>query len=192
MTKPKQMWREKRLAKEKGDNSGDSGSEEVSKVTLARGEDNSGSGEGNSESGNCNLESRNCHPESGNLNPDSGNSNPGKEVDQQGEELAPLDVSMVFTIPVEFCAPMGDVMELASGAERAVYEKLENPGAHMKPLFTRGHLDGTLIRHMLIDGGASINILPLLLFKKLGHIEGDLKCTNISLGDFAGDPTEAK
>jgi hypothetical protein len=45
---------------------------------------------------------------------------------------------------------------------------------------------------MLIDGGASVNILPLSLFKKLGHIKGDLKHTNLSLGGFAGDPMEAK
>jgi hypothetical protein len=45
---------------------------------------------------------------------------------------------------------------------------------------------------MLVDGGASINILLLLLFKKLGHVEGDLKCTNLSLSGFAGDPMEAK
>jgi hypothetical protein len=45
---------------------------------------------------------------------------------------------------------------------------------------------------MLVDGGASINILPLSLFKKLGHIEGDLKCTNLNLSSFVGDPTEAK
>jgi hypothetical protein len=32
----------------------------------------------------------------------------------------------------------------------------------------------------------------LSLFKKLGHIEGDLKRTNLSLSGFAGDPTEAK
>jgi hypothetical protein len=45
---------------------------------------------------------------------------------------------------------------------------------------------------MLVDGGASINILPLSLFKKLGHAEGDLKCTNLSLSGFAGDPMEVK
>jgi hypothetical protein len=103
-----------------------------------------------------------------------------------------MDINMVFIILAEFCVPMEDVMELALGAERAVFEKLENPGAHMKPLFIRGHLDGMLIRLMLIDGGASINILSLSLFKKVGHIEGDLKCTNLSLSGFAGDPTEAK
>jgi hypothetical protein len=45
---------------------------------------------------------------------------------------------------------------------------------------------------MLVDGGASVNILPLSLFRKLGHVESDLKCTNLSLSGFAGDPTEAK
>jgi hypothetical protein len=78
------------------------------------------------------------------------------------------------------------------GAECAVFEKPENPGAHMKPLFIQGHLDGMPIGHMLVDGGASINILLLLLFKKLGHIEGDLKHRNLSLSSFAGDQTEAK
>jgi hypothetical protein len=181
MTKPKQTWWEKWLAKEKGCSSG----EEASKVTLTRGEDNPKSGDGNPESGNCN-------PESGNYHPESGNRNPGKKNDWQGEEPIPMDVNMVFMIPVEFRAPTEDIAELALGAERAMFEKPENPGAHMKPLLIRGHLDGTLIRHMLVDGGASINILSLSLFKKASHVEGDLKRTNLSLSGFAGDPTEAK
>jgi hypothetical protein len=49
-----------------------------------------------------------------------------------------MDVNMVFTILVEFCAPMEDVTELALGAECAMFEKPENPGVHMKPLFIRG------------------------------------------------------
>jgi hypothetical protein len=73
-----------------------------------------------------------------------------------------------------------------------VFNKPENPGVHMKPLFIRGHLDGTLVEHMLVDGGASINILPLSLFKKLGHVEDDLKRTDLSLSIFAGDLTEAE
>jgi hypothetical protein len=64
MTKLKQMWRAKLLAKEEGSSSGDSSMEEASKVTSARGVNNQGLGDGNPESGNC--------------NPDSGNSNPGK------------------------------------------------------------------------------------------------------------------
>jgi hypothetical protein len=99
---------------------------------------------------------------------------------------------MVFMISTEFHVPMEDVTELALGVERAVFEKPENPGVRMKPLFIQGQLDGTPVGHMLVDGGASINILPLSLFKKLGHVEGDLKSTNLSLSGFAGDPAEAK
>jgi hypothetical protein len=116
----------------------------------------------------------------------------GKENDRQGEEPILMGIDMVFTIPVEFHAPMKDVAELALGAKRTVFEKPENLGAHMKPLFIREHLDGTPIGHMLIDGGASVNILLLSLFKKLSHVEGDLKRTNLNLSSFAGDPTEAK
>jgi hypothetical protein len=178
MTRLKQTWREKWLAKEEGGSNSDNNGEEASKVTLARGEDNP-------ESGNYILESGNCHPE-------LGNRNPGKENDRQGEEPVLMNVNMVFMIPTEFCSPMEDIAELVLGAERAVFEKPENLGAYMKPLFIRGHLDGTPIGHMLIDGGASINILLLSLFKKLGRVKGDLKRTNLSLSGFAGDRTEAK
>jgi hypothetical protein len=103
-----------------------------------------------------------------------------------------MDINMVFTIPAELRVPMKDITELALGVEHAVFEKTESPSMHMKPLFIRGHLDGTPIRHMLIDGRASTNILLLSLFKKLGHVECDLKCTNLILSGFAADPTEAK
>jgi hypothetical protein len=173
------------LAKEENGSSGYSSGNGMSKVSPIRGEDNPGSSDRNPELGNC-------HPESGNRIPESGNSNLGKENDQQGEEPVLMDVNMVFTISVEFRAPTEDVAELALGAERVVFEKTKNLGAHMKPLFIRGHLDGTPIRHMLIDGGASVNILSLSLFKKLGHIKGDLKHTNLSLSGFVSDLTEAK
>jgi hypothetical protein len=45
---------------------------------------------------------------------------------------------------------------------------------------------------MLVDGAATVNILLLSLFNKLGHVEGDLIRTNLSLSGYAGDPTEAK
>jgi hypothetical protein len=185
MTKLKQTWWEKRLAMEEGGSSSDSSGEEASKISPTIGEDNS-------ESGNCNPVSGDNHSELGNRNRDSGNTNPGKENDRQGEEPIPMDVNMVFMIPAEFRAPMEDITELALGAEHAMLKKPENPGAHMKLLFIWEHLDGTPIRHLLIDRGAGINILSLSLFKMLSHAEGDLKCTNLSLNGFAGDPTEAK
>jgi hypothetical protein len=128
MIRPEQTWWEKRLAKEEGSSSGDSSGEEVSKVTPARGEDNPGSGDGNPESGNCN-------PELGNYQSELGNCNPSKENDRQREEVVPMDVNMVFTILAELHVLADDIAELVLGAECAVFEKPENPGAHMKPLF---------------------------------------------------------
>jgi hypothetical protein len=171
MTKMKLTWREKWLAEEEdGGNAGSSGEEEQ-EMGSVRGDSN---------------------PESGNSNPRSGNPKPSEKEGRLGEEPTWMDINMVFMIPAEFCTLMKNVPELALGAERAVFEKPENPGVHMKPLFIRGHLDGTSVGHMLIDIGASVNILPFSLFKKLSHIEGELKCTNLSLSGFVGVPKEVK
>ena len=45
---------------------------------------------------------------------------------------------------------------------------------------------------MLVDGGACVNIMPYSTFRKLGHEEGDLKRTNMTLSGFPGEPSEAK
>jgi hypothetical protein len=126
---------------------------------------------------------------SSNLDEDS---NPDKGEDQQEEHPTQMEINMLFAMPAEFHAPNEDVVELMLGVERVVFEKLDNPGAHMMPLFIHRHLDGTPIGHMLVDVGASINILPFSLFKKLGHVESDLKRTNLSLSGFVGDLKETK
>jgi hypothetical protein len=111
-----------------------------------------------------------------------GNSNLGKENDQQGEELVPMDVNILLTMPAEFSAPIEDVWS---------WHWVRNmPCSRSQKI--QGHLDGTSIGHMLVDGGASITILLLSLFKKLKHIKGDLKRTNLSLSSLAGDLTEVK
>jgi hypothetical protein len=46
-----------------------------------------------------------------------------------------MEINMVFTILAEFCAPTKNEVELRLGAERVVFEKPDNLGAHMKPLF---------------------------------------------------------
>jgi hypothetical protein len=99
-----------------------------------------------------------------------------------------MGVNMVFAIPVKFRAPEHGIVELVIGTERTVFEK---PGEHMKPLFIQGHLDGTPVGHMLVDGGERVNIMPLSVFNRLDHGEGELKRTNLSLSGFVGEPTEA-
>jgi hypothetical protein len=62
----------------------------------------------------------------------------------------------------------------------------------MEPLYIKGHLDGTPVGKMMVDGGASVNIMLVTLFEILGHTEEDLKHTNMSLRGFAVEPAEAK
>jgi hypothetical protein len=129
--------------------------------------------------------------QSGSEGKNEGNSTTDSRQRQHvGEEM--LDVNMVFVISTEFWAPEFEVAELTTRAERAIFEKLTRPGEHMKPLYIWGHLDGTSVGRMMVDDSASVNILPLALFKKLGHSEGELKRTNMSLSGFSGEPAEAK
>jgi hypothetical protein len=103
-----------------------------------------------------------------------------------------MEVNMVFVIPEEFTALESDDAELALSAERAVFEKSVKLGEHMKLLYVKGHLNGVPVNRMMINGGASVNIMSVSLFKELGHTEGDLKWTNMSLSGFLGEPAEAK
>jgi hypothetical protein len=61
----------------------------------------------------------------------------------------------------------------------------------MRPLYIRGHLDGRPIGRMMVDDGASMNIMPLVTFQKFGQQESELKQTNLSFTGFAGEATEA-
>ena len=43
---------------------------------------------------------------------------------------------------------------------------------------------------MLVDGGASINLMPYITFRKLGKGLEDLMETNIMLKDFGGNASK--
>jgi hypothetical protein len=63
----------------------------------------------------------------------------------------------------------------------AVFEKPEELSQHLKPLYIRGHINGKPISRMLIDGGASINLMLYSFFKKLGRENDELVKTNLML-----------
>jgi hypothetical protein len=50
---------------------------------------------------------------------------------------------MVFHLPTEFSLPEQEVAWLDLGATRAIFEKPESLMGHMKPLYIKGHIDGT-------------------------------------------------
>jgi hypothetical protein len=45
-----------------------------------------------------------------------------------------------------------------------MFEKPSKLGKHVRPLYIRGYLDGAPTNHMLVDGGACVNIMPHSIF----------------------------
>jgi hypothetical protein len=88
--------------------------------------------------------------------------------------------------------PLISDVVLSQGAERAVFERHEKLGQHMKPLYIKGYLDGKPVNQMLVDGGACVNIMPCAMFEKLGHKEEELMKMNMTLSGFSGEASNAK
>jgi hypothetical protein len=78
------------------------------------------------------------------------------------------------------------------GAKRVIFEKPGLLGEHMIPLYIKGHLDGVPVSRMLVDGDACVNIMPCLVFEKLGYMDEELMKTNMTLRGFSGEASKAK
>jgi hypothetical protein len=171
----KQTWREKRLAREENGDSSDDALEDKEESGEQTREVNKGVGKEQAahEDKDQLVHGTDC-------------------VDLVPRGAGAMDVNMVFMIPAEFWLREQEVAALALGAERAVFEKVKGADEHMKPLFVREHLDRRLIGHMMVDGRASVNIMHLAVFKQLGHIDADLKWTNLSLSVFSAEPPKAQ
>jgi hypothetical protein len=62
----------------------------------------------------------------------------------------------------------------------------------LKSLYIRGHIDGSLIYGMLVNGGAAINLMPYSVFKKLVREDDELVKTTLTLNGLGGNPMEAR
>jgi hypothetical protein len=58
-------------------------------------------------------------------------------------------------------------------------------------LYVRDHIDEKPISRMLIDGGATVNLMSYFIFKKLGREDDELMKTNLMLNGVGGNPMEA-
>ena len=99
---------------------------------------------------------------------------------------------MVFFLPMEFKAPSDEVVEqamsqLSLDPMQATFHKPEDKERkHLKPLFMKGYINGKPMIKMLVDGGASVNIMPYTTYRKLELGEEDLIQTDMMLKDFEG------
>jgi hypothetical protein len=89
------------------------------------------------------------------------------------------------------CTIIGDdepvVDQFNFGPKEAAFTKPKEPVNHLTPLFVRGHIDGIPIAKMLVDGGATINLMPYSLYRKLGKQDNELVRTNTMLSDVGTD-----
>ena len=67
--------------------------------------------------------------------------------------------------------------------EQAIFDKAVKH-RQLKALDVKGYVDGKPMSKMLVDGGASVNLMPYTTFRKLGKGPGDLIETDIMLKDF--------
>ena len=63
---------------------------------------------------------------------------------------------------------------------------------HLKALYVKGFIDGKPMSKMLVDGGASVNLMPYTTFCKLGKGLGDLIETDMMLKDFGGNASKTR
>ena len=75
--------------------------------------------------------------------------------------------------------------------QQAIFDK---PIKHryLKALFVKGFVDGKPMSKMLVDGGASVNLMPYTTFRKLGKGPGDLIETDMMLKDFGGNASKTR
>ena len=56
----------------------------------------------------------------------------------------------------------------------------------------KGLVDGKPINKMLVDGGASVNLMPYTTFRKLGKGPEDLMKTDMMFKDFGGNTSKTR
>nr|KYP38616.1 Retrovirus-related Pol polyprotein from transposon opus [Cajanus cajan] len=66
----------------------------------------------------------------------------------------------------------------------------EDMKAHLKPLLLTLMIEGHEVDKGLVDGGATINLLPRTMLKRFGKTVTDLKPHNILISDYAGKSSQ--
>jgi hypothetical protein len=96
----------------------------------------------------------------------------------------------VFVLPSEFCAPDHKelpVAQLDFGPQPVIFEKpWEKNYKHLNGLYLKGYINGHPVNKMLVDTGATVNITPYSVLRRLGRSAEDLIKTNVTLSDFNG------
>ena len=108
-------------------------------------------------------------------------------------ERTNLEINVLHLSSDYFVVPEEDMAHLQFGPREAVFQKPSEKDNHLKALYMRGHINGKPVTHMLVDGGAIVNLMPYSLYKKLGGQDEDLIKTNMTVSGVGGsEPLSAK
>jgi hypothetical protein len=100
-------------------------------------------------------------------------------------------VSLVDSLPTVIDLVPAGVEKLSRG--QTIFKKLADHVNHLKPLHVKGFINGRPINNMLVDSGASVNLMPYSLYKKLGGSDEELIKTKRTVkGIGRGKPISAK
>ena len=125
-----------------------------------------------------------------------------KQIADRGQPLA--HIQMAFLLPSEFRAQANQ--EVYSNFDESEYEEIvvkltviqqaifdkSVKDRHLKALYVKCFIDGKPMSKMLVDGGASVNLMPYTTFRKLGKGPGDLIETDMMLKDFRGNASKTR
>jgi hypothetical protein len=109
---------------------------------------------------------------------------------------ASAGTNMMFVLPPEFYAPDRKelpVAQLDFGPWPVIFEKPQEKNyKYLKALYLKGYINGHPVNKMLVDTGATVNIMPYSVLHRLGCSAEDLIKTNVTLSDFNGQALEAQ
>jgi hypothetical protein len=85
------------------------------------------------------------------------------------------------------------VAQLDFGPWLVIFEKPRVKNyRHLKALYLKGYINGHPVNKMLVDTGATVNIMPYSVLRRLGRSAEDLIKTIVTLSDFNGQASEAQ
>jgi hypothetical protein len=105
------------------------------------------------------------------------------KADDGKDDKPKADLNMVVLLPKEFMAPTDSdvsdeelgMVQLTLEPTQAIFEKPEDEKRqHLKASFLKGFVNGKPVTSMLVDRGATINLMPYTLLRKIGEFDEDL------------------
>lgn len=111
----------------------------------------------------------------------------GKNEEPEAEESTGLEAEeMALHKPTCYF-----VMNNGSIENQDAFFEKPTPGMknHLKPLLIRAKVEGVAVNKVLVDCGATVNIMPHHLLKKIGRYDTDIRSHNVVLSDYGGKTT---